>query len=681
MDFLRLAIEEFVANRAPSLRVAVDRFARLVRTHQRETEAISLLQPRLDVGSRWALAALLENTSEPEAADALYARVVDAEGREIPDVLLRRARLCAQRGEEGRAIRLLRLALQEATDYSFFIRAEALVQRCKPHFPIRRQCRVALLGSSTTSFLKSILEMQLLRDGVAAEFYESPFGAYRQEILDPQSGVYQFRPDFAIILMNWRDAGLNDLSADAGGAVRETSQGILDLWKILGSRCSCHIIQPGFAAPWNEPYLALSSLLQGGRRRLIHEINRSLFENAASSVTLLDMEALAAASRTQWEDPLQWSSTKTYPAPDALPVLGQHIVSCIRSVLGLSSKLLALDLDNTLWGGIVGEDGLGGIKLGPPSAKGERYQEFQRYLKRLKDRGVLLAVVSKNNPQDAVEVFERHEAAALKMSDFVLFEANWEPKPESLRRVSRKLGLGLDSFVFLDDNPNERAMVRAQLPDVVTPEISGEPAESIEALERGLYFQATAFTEEDRARSASYHSLAAAAGSYDTGNVAEYLDSLQMELTWGPVDEQTRGRVAQLINKTNQFNLTTRRYTEAQVSAFMNSDRHWLRWFRLRDRFADHGLIGVMLAEYTTETVWRIDLWLMSCRVIGRKVEDVMFEQLVQAARERGVKTICAEYIPTAKNEMVRELLPKYGFSNGCFQLETVEAVLEGASR
>jgi FkbH-like protein len=243
------------------------------------------------------------------------------------------------------------------------------------------------------------------------------------------------------------------------------------------------------------------------------------------------------------------------------------------------------------------------------------------------------------------------------------------------------LGLGLDSFVFLDDNPNERGLVRAQLPDVVAPEISGEPADSIEALERGLYFQATAFTEEDRARSASYHSLAAAAGSYDTGNVDQYLDSLQMELTWGPVDEQTRGRVAQLINKTNQFNLTTRRYTEGQVSAFMNSDRHWFRWFRLRDRFADHGLIGVLLAEHTTETVWRIDLWLMSCRVIGRKVEDIMFEQLVQAAREQAVKTICAEYIPTAKNEMVRELLPKYGFSNGCFQLQTVEAVLEGASR
>jgi FkbH-like protein len=366
-----------------------------------------------------------------------------------------------------------------------------------------------------------------------------------------------------------------------------------------------------------------------------------------------------------------------------LPLFGEHVVSCVRSVSGLSSKLLALDLDNSLWGGIVGEDGLGGIKLGPPSAKGERYQEFQQYLKRLKNRGVLLAVVSKNNPQDAVEVFERHEAAALKMDDFVAFEANWDPKPQSVARLGKTLGLGLDSFVFLDDNPHERAAMRAELPDVVAPEISGEPAESIDVLERGLYFQATSFTEEDRARSASYHSLAAAATFRETGgNVAEYLDSLQMELTWGPVDEQTCSRVTQLINKTNQFNLTTRRYTEGQVSALAASGRHWFHWFRLRDRFADHGLIGVLLAEQA-DSIWRVDLWLMSCRVIGRGVEDFMLERLVEAARMQGVSTIRAEYIPTAKNEMVRELLPKHGFAetgeDGCYQLETASACLTPA--
>jgi FkbH-like protein len=665
MDFLRTAAEEIATNRVPGLRLAVDKFVRQIRTQACEQEALALLRSRNDVGSRWALADLVEHTDGGTAdADALYARVVDAEGREIPDVLLRRARLSSQAGDLSRAAGFLRLALQQTTEYSFFVRAEALVRRCRSQFPIRRQCRIALLGSSTTSLLKSVLEMQLLRDGIAAEFYEGPFGAFRQEILDGDSGFYQFQPDFCVILTNWRDAGLDDIAADPAGAIASARESFLQLWKLSRSRVACHIIQPGFAAPWNDPYYALSSMLPGGRRRLLRELNGTLLENAPASVTLLDTEAIAAACPARWEDPLQWSSTKVYPAPDALPVLGEHIVSCVRSASGLSSKLLALDLDNTLWGGIIGEDGLGGIKLGPPSAKGERYQDFQRYLKRLSDRGILLAVVSKNNPQDAAEVFERHESAALRMSDFVAFEANWDPKPESLVKISRTLGLGLDSFVFLDDNPTERAAVRAQLPEILIPEISGEPAESIEMLERGLYFQATAFTEEDRARSASYHSIVAAAGARESGgNVAEYLESLQMELAWGPVDEQTRSRVAQLINKTNQFNLTTRRYTEAQVSAFMNSDRHWFRWFRLRDRFADHGLIAIMLAEEMSDTIWRVDLWLMSCRVIGRGVEDFMFDRLVEAARERGITTIQAEYLPTAKNAMVSDLLPRYGFA------------------
>jgi FkbH-like protein len=322
---------------------------------------------------------------------------------------------------------------------------------------------------------------------------------------------------------------------------------------------------------------------------------------------------------------------------------------------------------------------LGGIVLGPPSPLGERFQELHRYLKGLLQRGVLLAVVSKNNRSDAEEVFRRHDSSLLRMDDFAMFLANWDAKPANLRRLADTLALGADSFVFLDDNPAERAAVREALPEVIVPEISGEPSESIAALERGLYFQAVRFTREDASRNASYVARARVeeARQSDSG---DYLLDLGMEIQWGAVDPSTAPRVAQLINKTNQFNLTTRRYTQPEVEAFMVSPRHWFRWFRLRDRFADHGLIAALLAERTSAECWTLDLWLMSCRAIGRGVEQFMFNRMLEAARVENAACIDAVYLPTAKNEMVRDLLPRLGFAaigeSGRYRLQPSEAAL-----
>jgi FkbH-like protein len=274
------------------------------------------------------------------------------------------------------------------------------------------------------------------------------------------------------------------------------------------------------------------------------------------------------------------------------------VTSSIRAALGVTRKLIAVDLDNTLWGGIIGEDGIAGIRLGPPSAVGERYQDFQRYLKGMKERGVLLAVVSKNNRQDAEEVFQKHECSVLHLDDFVAFRTNWGEKAASIRQLGEDLRLGLDSFVFLDDNPAERKAVRDALPEVLVPEISGEPAESIEVLNRGLYFQALRLTAEDQTRSGSYLAMTKQETLRQScSNVEEYLSGLRMEIECGLVDSATAMRVAQLINKTNQFNLTTRRYSLEEVDQCMRSRdcRFW--WFRLRDRFADHGLIALLLAN------------------------------------------------------------------------------------
>jgi len=305
---------------------------------------------------------------------------------------------------------------------------------------------------------------------------------------------------------------------------------------------------------------------------------------------------------------------------------------------------------------------LGGIRLGPPTGLGERFQQLHLYLKRLKERGILLAVVSKNNPDEARSVFEQHNGSLLKLDDFVAFHANWEPKSHSLRAVAEELNLGLDSFVFLDDNPMERAAVRAAFPDVTVPEITSEPSRTIEVLERGLFFQAIQVTGEDRQRTESYYAMARNESlRRSAASVEEYLQELGMEIEWGPADEVTLDRVTQLINKTNQFNLTTRRYTLEQTGRLMRSRDRWFCWFRLRDRFADHGLIAVLLAERGA-VEWRVDSWLMSCRVLGRGVERFMFQKLAEAARDESATALRAWFIPTAKNAVVKDLLPGLGF-------------------
>jgi len=524
-----------------------------------------------------------------------------------------------------------------------------------------------------------VLELQFLRDGFEAEFYEPPFGTYVQELLQPDSGLKLFQPDFNVLLLNWRDLGLSSLAADSSEG-NEAVTRIKEIWRSAIGSTSGKIIQLTFAQPTHDACHALSSLMAHGKSRSIRRINEELYAAAPERVMLIDSECMAAAWNGHWEDPFLWSSAKVYPAPAMLPTLGENIVSYIRAEMGLSRKLLVLDLDNTLWGGVIGEDGLNGIRLGPPSAEGERYQELQQYLKDLKQRGVLLALASKNNPEDALDVLRRHPNAVLCTDDFVSCKVNWQDKATSIRQIASELRLGLDSFVFLDDNPVERSSVRRELPEVIVPEISGEPAESIAVLERGLYFQTVRLTAEDLTRNASYLAVAKEAEmSNSIANLDDYLAELRMQIDCGPVDAETSARVTQLINKTNQFNLTTPRYSQEEIQSRTASSKYWCRWYRLRDRFADHGLIGILIAQISGKQ-WSIDTWLMSCRVIGREVESFMLRDLVLSAQEFGAQQIVARYVPTAKNGLVAQLLPRLGFAEaaeaGSFTLEVSTAKL-----
>lgn len=654
------AIRALVDNAGLDLRRTVQMALAIATEYSMEREILCAIESRTTVGCRWLTAALTEKLNGPEQATILWQQVTTQNGCEIPDVLLHRARLLARSGDIQGAATLLRTALHNSRDYDLFVRAETLARKCRMGFDCKRRVKVALIGSSTTALFRSVLNLLFLRDAIDTEFYEPPFGTYTQELLNPESGLGHFQPDFIVLLLNWRDLALPlfDGAIETANAITR----IQNLWRAALDLQSGHILQLTFSPPPREPGHELSSLISQGRVRSIRRINDALYQAAGDRVTLVDSERIAAAWPESWEDPILWSSAKVYPNASVLPIVGEHIVSCVRAQMGMSRKILVLDLDNTIWGGVVGEDGFDGIKLGPPSSLGERYQDFQVYLKELRDRGVLLAAASKNNSEDALDVLRRHPGSALHADDFVAFKVNWDHKADNIRQIASELRLGLDSFVFLDDNPAERSAVRRECPDVIVPEISGEPVESIAALERGLYFQALRLTEEDRTRNASYSAEAKRDHlSKDVGNVSDYLAELSMRIACGAVDHETSARVTQLINKTNQFNLTTRRYTHEDIQSRISSPMHWCHWYRLKDRFADHGLIGVLIAE-VAEKHWTVDTWLMSCRVIGREVESFMLRDLVQCARASGAQQIRAQYIPTAKNTLVKDLLPRLGF-------------------
>ncbi|MBC2594328.1 HAD-IIIC family phosphatase [Ruficoccus amylovorans] len=623
----------------------------------------------------WLQASLLEQAGETDAALSAWKVIAESGAYGHPgDALLAVARLQLRTGHPPLALATLREALRRGEEsYGFWSRADRLARKLLPKFPMpERPLKIALLGSSTTTFYAATVRVAAVRDGFFPEIYEAPFGTWRQEILSESSGLYAFAPDVVVLATHWRDAGLATFAAeDEAGAVEllsaeEVPPVVAELkhgWGLLRERLGCPVIQHSFDLPAGDSGGALGANAPGGRIRCLRALNERLRREAPPGVAVLDLEALAAGA-AGWVDPRQWYMHKQHPALDALPALANACLGLIRAVLGLSRKVLVLDLDNTLWGGVIGEDGLAGIRVGPPQAEGEAYAEFQRYARELKERGILLAVCSKNNEADARLPFEKHDGMVLGLEDFAVFVANWEDKPVNLRRIAETLNVGLDSFVFVDDNPVERARVRQELPQVAVPEIGADPAEFINILAGGRWFEALTLSEEDRVRHAAYQAnaerrqLEAAAPDLNT-----FLRQLRMRVSHGPITEVNLERVAQLVGKTNQFNLTTRRHPAEALRRFAADPAGWTRVFRLKDRYGDNGLVGVVIATAPREGEWEVDTFLMSCRVIGRGLADYMVTTLLRTAAERGIRRVTGLYIPTEKNALVADFYFRSGFA------------------
>ncbi len=531
-----------------------------------------------------------------------------------------------------------------------------------------RRKKIAVLGSFSTQHLAELISLYCLGWGLEIEVYEADYGVMHQEILDPGSGLHAFGPELIYLAVSHRSLGaapsLNADPAAAQAAARAEARSWIDLATSAYTQFHCPVIQDLFAAP---PLRILGNhemRYPASFGRYLATINAILEDESPLHVTIHDVEFLASlAGRWNWFDDRFYFHAKLPCAPDCLPNYAHSVASIIAALSGKAKKCLILDLDNTLWGGVIGDDGLAGIRLGQGEAEAEAFQAFQRYAKALCERGVILAVCSKNDERICKEAFEHHPGMVLKLQDIACFVANWHHKHENIQEIARTLEIGLDAMVFVDDNPAEREIVRRYLPQVSVPELPEDSAGYAGAVDRQRYFQPLSLGREDLRRAEMYQAnVERRQAEQASTNVEDFLHSLAMRARIEPIQAGNLERVAQLIARSNQFNLTTRRRSAAELGA-LTADPNAVTWtVSLADRLGDNGLISVIIAM-VSERRLIIDTWIMSCRVLRRGVESLVMNLLVAEATRQGLTEIVGDYIPTPKNGLVAQHYRDLGFA------------------
>ncbi|MDR3439933.1 HAD-IIIC family phosphatase [Telmatospirillum sp.] len=534
-----------------------------------------------------------------------------------------------------------------------------------------RSLRLAVLGSSTVDHLFSAIRVGALRRGLWTSLYKTDYGQYSQELFDKNSELRRWKPETVLFSLDARHLlggfGVNEPADEVNARLDRQIEILVNCWRVAREQLGCRVIQqtalPIFPALLgnNEHRLA------GSPARLVGQLNSRLREHAdAEGVDILAVDdKVAADGLNAWHDPMLWHRAKQEIHPAASPVYGDLVGRILAAQQGLSSKCIVLDLDNTLWGGVIGDDGLNGIILGQGSSLGEAFVMFQKYVKDLSTRGVILAVCSKNDEANALEPFEKHPEMVLRRSDIACFSASWQDKASAIRDIAKQLNIGIDSLVFVDDNPFERNIVRRELPMVAVPEMPQDPSLYPATISAAGYFESVGLTSEDLARTQQYqaNSLREAL-KVSASDVDGYLKSLGMEMRWSRFQQIDSQRIVQLINKTNQFNLTTRRYSEEEVSAVIAAPGILSLQIRLVDQFGDNGIIALVIGRVVDDTTAiEIDTWLMSCRVLGRQVEQATLNLVVEEAKRLGADRLIGRYRPTAKNRMVENHYPNLGFS------------------
>jgi FkbH-like protein len=496
------------------------------------------------------------------------------------------------------------------------------------------------------------------------DVYESGFGQYRQELLDPESGLHAFGPDLVLLAVEAHEVRFPMLSDDPDELVRAELERWAALWEHAAA-AGAAVVQHNFVVPPDVPFGHLANSIDGSRHRMFQELNLALGARLPAGSHVLDCERLAGQfGKDRWFDPRYWDRAKLAVSLPALPILARHAAAILLAHVGLSRKCLVVDLDNTLWGGVVADVGVDDILLGPGDPVGEAHAELQEYLVELRRRGVILAACSKNDEETARAPFECHPHMRIRIDDFAVFVANWQSKVDNLEHIASDLGLDLDGFVYLDDNPAERAAIRRLLPQVDVIALPEQPSLYARTLAAYPYFESSSFTSDDARRTDQYRARAVVERQARSAeSIDEFYRSLDMSAEVSGLVEADLPRVAQLVNKTNQFNLTTRRVDIAELRGITHDPDQVHCALRLRDRFVDHGLVGVMVGGRRDERVCDIDIFLLSCRVIGRTAESVLMHAFCERARSRGYRWVRGRYLPTEKNGLVRDLFPRMGFA------------------
>ena len=529
--------------------------------------------------------------------------------------------------------------------------------------------RLAIVGHGTLDFLPHALSATAARYGFDLHCEVGDYDQILPVLLDPGSSVNRFKPDAVLIAIDyralpWRPSPGDSGAADAG--VEMACNFVRTARDAVRAQGAAVCLVPNLAPPPETLFGSFERRVAGSLAHMIDAFNQKLVTSVLETDDiLLDVAHMASSVGLEsWYSHQEWNLAKLPFSSDFLPLYADHVLRLIAAVRGRSRRCLILDLDNTVWGGVIGDDGLEGIRVAQGDAVGEAHLAVQKLALDLRQRGVVLAVSSKNDDEVARGPFRSHPEMLLKEDHIAVFQANWRDKATNIQAIAQELSLGLDSMVFLDDNPVERGLVREILPQVAIPEIGDDPATYARTLAAAGYFDIVVFSDEDKKRAALYQDNARrVALQQQAGNVQSYLESLDMEIVFRPFDSIGRSRISQLINKSNQYNLTTRRYTELEVANIEADDKFFTLQVRLTDRFGDNGMISVVICRQDEPQVWTVDTWLMSCRVLGRGVENAVLAEIVRQAQARGVSSLIGEYLPTDRNGMVRDHYQKLGFA------------------
>lgn len=574
-------------------------------------------------------------------------------------------------GDHALARRLVRRMWEQDPTAATATTVNAMLKKL-PEDPSASSMKIFFLRSFTIEPALGPLEAAAACHGIRVESMVGEFNAHVQEIIDADSRLYSSEPDVIVLAIQSRDLvpgiylDFADKTAEQIAEIVRDAVGSFRQWlDMVRTRTQAHVIIHNLECPEFPVVSPMDGQDPHGQQAAIRDLNRSLVEIASEyqGVHVLDYDSLVARhGRSRWHDHRKWLTMRMPLAADSLVPLAGEWLRFLVAIAGRSSKCLVCDLDNTMWGGIIGEDGINGIDLGV-EYPGAAYQQFQRAVLDLYQQGVIIAICSKNNMDDAMEVIRDHDGMILKEPHFASMRINWQDKVQNLREIAEELNIGIDSLAFIDDNPVEREMVREMLPEVTVIDVDpSDPIGHARAVRENPMFSRVSLSDDDRRRGQMYAEQRQRKDlQTSSSSMEDYYRSLEMVADIGLVDDARLARVAQLTQKTNQLNMTTRRYSEQQIQDFASADDSHVYWINVKDRFGDNGVVGVMILLDRGDT-WEFDTFLMSCRVIGRTVETAMLATVVEHARAAGATKLAGSFMPTKKNPPAQAIYESHGF-------------------